>query len=91
MRIYKLTFNQYTNSLMDTISCEKIQPRYITCRDGELLVGVDEFIQLKDLDLYGNGIKTVELIGYALVLEKKDRNDFENSSLEELFCSMKGR
>lgn len=70
MRIYRLRFNEYTNALKDTISCkEKIQPHYITCCEGELLVGVDDIAQLSQLDIYGDGIKTIELIGYALVLE----------------------
>lgn len=72
MKIYKLIFNAYTNGMRDTVSSqEKIQPYYITCRNGELLVGVENISQLNQMDLYGKGIKTIELVGYALVLEEE--------------------
>lgn len=74
MRLYKLTFNEYTNCLKDTIGQhgdEKIQPRYITIDNSVLYVAVMDFEELKQLDVYGKGIKTVEFIGGVLILESQ--------------------
>ena len=72
MRLYKLTFNDYTNALRDTISNKgKFPPEYITIKDGILYVAIEDIKQLEWFDNYGNGIKIAECLGGVMVLEGK--------------------
>ena len=73
MKLYKLTFNEYTNYVTKDISSqEKVQPYYLATTDGVLYVAVDSFDELKLLEPYGKGIKSVEFIGGVLILEPKE-------------------
>ena len=66
MKIYKITFNKYTNALGDTISktYENGNTSYISLTkcygDGYIMIMTDDigkYIREMDLQEYGNGIK----------------------------------
>jgi len=78
MKLYKLTFNEYTNGLKDTISNhEKIQPFYITVENGILYVAVTKISELEWLDRYGDGIKIAEYLGGIMILDELQKPLFE--------------
>jgi len=74
MRLYKLTFNKYTNGLRDTIGqkgIEIIQPHYITVENGVLYVAIHKIEELQWLDSYGDGIQIAEFLGGVMILENE--------------------
>lgn len=66
-RIYRVTFNSYTNSSHNTVSLrfladDGIDYDYIhLAEDGSLLIRESQFDLIKD---YGQGIKTMEFVGH---------------------------
>lgn len=68
MKLYKLTFNKYDQN---SISCNKIEPHFITVHEGTLFVAVNKVSELEWLDQYGSGIKVAEYLGGILILDEK--------------------
>lgn len=65
IKIYRVTFNQYTNCMQDTV-CKNTENMseldYIDCDrySGSLLIKENEYNLYQQ---YGGGIKTMELVG----------------------------
>ena len=75
MKVYKITFNEYTNALRDTIS-NKTADNYISVnKDGSLYVICEQVKQLQEFDNYGKGIKEVECLGGGIVLNSKTQKE----------------
>lgn len=86
MKIYKLTFNKYTNALRDTVSDGL---HYLTCKgdgyeDGYLMVLTNSFEKvIEEFQKYGDGVKLVKYVGEGFLREyKKDKGKAGNKNIE---------
>lgn len=69
-KVYKITFNEYTNAMRDTVVYRK-KPDELgdfvavyntgSFSEGSILVMEDQLIEIQK---YGNGIKSAEFVGY---------------------------
>ena len=63
VKIYKVTFNQYTNSFRDTVS-SKDNEKYLDVGRGDFLIREDDMEYYKQ---FGDGFACLELVGYMPV------------------------
>ena len=68
LKVYSITFNQYTNSQNDTVWCKE-DNTYINVGTGAFLIFEDEIDKYMR---YGDGIKHMTLAGY---MQEYNRND----------------
>ena len=62
--VYKITFNEYTNALRDTVVYRKKPDElgdFVSVYNSSILVIEDQLIEIQK---YGNGIKSAEFVGY---------------------------
>jgi|GEM_PF-4207272 len=76
MKLYQISFNEYTNNMMDTIGAQTdIQPRYIavtkTASGSYLYVAANNISELEIYEQYGRGIKTLICLGGIICHEEK--------------------
>lgn len=62
VRLYKITFNSYTNCTNDTVSND--DGEYITIPKVGLIIREDEIEQYKS---YGDGIKELSIVGEMII------------------------
>ena len=63
-KVYKITFNEYTNALRDTVVYRKKPDElgdFVSVYNSSILVIEDQLIEIQK---YGNGIKSAEFVGY---------------------------
>ncbi|MBR4397351.1 MAG: hypothetical protein IKS93_05805 [Methanobrevibacter sp.] len=65
VKLYRVTFNQYTNCMRDTVAKHtKVEGKdgteYLTIPKGDLIVREDELNEYKE---YGDGFESIRIVG----------------------------